>query len=767
MTKEKEAFLNNIVTLESLRRNISIRKRPYILKSVSHDQQEEYLKLGWEIDKKLKNKVRLKKPKSPERTFEDEVWMMFASLGFEKLNKPNSLIIPCGNPPYVKVNTIAFDKESIMVVNVETSVTPRKSNLKDKIEALGSRKNEIIKFLRKLSPDIQYKIKFILVTKNYYLSDADNEKLQSYQFVHFEEEAIQYYQDLSRHLGLSARFQLQGNLFSGQKIPELDNRVSAIRGKMGGHTYYSFSIEPEKLLKIGYVLHRNKANKKLMPTYQRIIKKSRLKNVQEFVENGGFFPNSIVISVDTTRKLKFELSKNQVDNSISRIGILHLPQQYRSAYIIDGQHRLYGYGNSEYKSKNSIPVVAFVNLEREKQVELFMQINENQKAVPKNLRNTLNADLLWSSENLNDQIRAVKLQIAQDLGEDVDSPLFEKIIIGENVKSNNRCVTIDTIKTALDRTNFFGTNSKDELKERGTFHIGNNEKTYKNVLKYLKGCLQFFKDGNSNEWEKGEGENNEGFLSINAGVYALILIFSDIMDLLIEKGKVVPGKGKVDTIISEAKYYLTPLINHFNTISNQERDEFRRSYGIAGRTKYWRKLQIIIRKSRAGFNPKGLDEELQKEEKQFNSEAFSIISDIEISFRRDFREKLEDHHGGLWFKRGVPESVYESAIALAAKKNRDISNPEEEKTPWDCLHIIDYRKIALYSSNWRDLFEKAYTKPGEEKIGNKEEKTKWMVRLEQIRNKVAHNEGITKSESEFINELNEWLINGSINNNLK
>ena len=59
---------------------------------------------------------------------------------------------------------------------------------------------------------------------------------------------------------------------------------------MGGYTYYSFSIEPEKLLKIGYVLHRNKANRKLMPTYQRLIKKSRLKSVQDFVDNGGFFP---------------------------------------------------------------------------------------------------------------------------------------------------------------------------------------------------------------------------------------------------------------------------------------------------------------------------------------------------------------------------------------------------------------------------------------------------------------------------------------------
>lgn len=59
---------------------------------------------------------------------------------------------------------------------------------------------------------------------------------------------------------------------------------------MGGFKYYSFSIEPERLLKIGYVLHRNEANKNMMPTYQRLIKKNRLKSVQQFVNNGGYFP---------------------------------------------------------------------------------------------------------------------------------------------------------------------------------------------------------------------------------------------------------------------------------------------------------------------------------------------------------------------------------------------------------------------------------------------------------------------------------------------
>lgn len=81
------------------------------------------------------------------------------------------------------------------------------------------------------------------------------------------------------------------------------------------------------------------------------------------------------------KKLRFDLATPQVENAISRIGILYLPQLYRSAYIIDGQHRLYGYADSKHTEDNTVPVVAFVNLDKDKQVELFMEINENQKAV--------------------------------------------------------------------------------------------------------------------------------------------------------------------------------------------------------------------------------------------------------------------------------------------------------------------------------------------------------------------------------------------------
>lgn len=143
---------------------------------------------------------------------------------------------------------------------------------------------------------------------------------------YFSDTTVEYYTDLAKHLGSCSRYQLLGSLFANQEIKNMDDRVPAIQGKMGGYTYYSFSIEPEKLLKIGYVLHRSEANKNMMPTYQRLIKKKRLQEVRSFINDGGYFPNSIIISIDTNGKgLVFDQSASKVDSTISKIGILHIP----------------------------------------------------------------------------------------------------------------------------------------------------------------------------------------------------------------------------------------------------------------------------------------------------------------------------------------------------------------------------------------------------------------------------------------------------------
>lgn len=769
MTEEQlHTFRESLVPKKNLRGTIAKRKKPHIYESIHPELVDRYISEGWEIDREFKTKIRMKKLKPFDMAFEDEVWTTIAKLGFTDLNKDRNFKMPYSIDPWLtqQIDVFAADSETILLIECKASNgEPKKGNFKEVIEAIGGKREGILKSIRKIYPSSKHKVKFILATKSYFLSVPDIERLENFGILHFDEEIIQYYQDLTKHLGLSARFQLLGNLFDGQEIPEIQNKIPAIEGKMGGHTYYSFSIEPEKLLKIGYVLHRNKANKKLMPTYQRLIKRSRLKSVQEFVEDGGYFPNSIIIDISTKRKLKFERSGNQVNEALSKIGVLHLPKKYRSAFIIDGQHRLYGYANSEYKSKNSIPVVAFINLSRKEQVRLFMQINENQKAVPKNLRNTLKADLLYNSDFLNEQVNALKLQLAQDLGEEKTSPLYDRVIVGENPKTSTRCIKIDSIKIGFDRSNFFGQFTRTEIKESGTFYLGNNDSTYNKLFPFIQGAFNLIREGLPHEWS--QGEENEGFLSINAGIESLIRVFSDVVNHLTKLGKIKPKSDTTEKLVDEMAYYIDPLIEYFKNLTSDQRLELRKSYGTGGRAKYWRLLQKAINNVRSDFNPEGMVKYWKDEAKAYNEESFKMIRDLETHMNDDFQKRLKKVHGINWFKSGLPKKVYDDANQRASDKNYEAKTKAEEVEPWGCLNIIDYRKIAIYGRNWSEVFEKHYTKPGEEKLrGGKDAKTGWMQKLEKIRNQNFHSYSVKEDEYEFLCDLHEWLIQKIVENDL-
>ena len=427
---------DKIVTGKELAAAKTLRNKQYIEKKERRIALPELIEEGWEEYKQYKNPkfvgVRMKKPFYD--FFEDSVWLLFAKMGFKYMNSDRDFVMSYDfqNPDHTQqIDVFAADEESVIIVECKSAETRREGNFKKEIEALHSQMDSLRKEARKQFPGRN--VKFVWATQNYILSRADKKRLDDWGIVHFGDATVAYYQGLVKHLGTSARYQLLGNLFANTEIKNMEDRIPAIQGKMGGFTYYSFSIEPERLLKIGYVLHRSEANKNMMPTYQRLIKKTRLNAVQRFVEAGGYFPNSLIISIDTDgRGLRFDKSATQLDGAIPKLGILHLPKKYRSAYIIDGQHRLYGYSDSDYATSNSIPVVAFVDLDRAEQIKLFMDINENQKSVDKNLRVILNADLLWDSKNFNEQRQALRSKIAQMLGEEETSPLRGRVIVGQD-----------------------------------------------------------------------------------------------------------------------------------------------------------------------------------------------------------------------------------------------------------------------------------------------------------------------------------------------
>jgi DNA sulfur modification protein DndB len=203
---------------------------------------------------------------------------------------------------------------------------------------------------------------------------------------------------------------------------------------------------------------------------------------------------------------------------------------------------------------------------------------------------------------------------------------------------------------------------------------------------------------------------------------------------------------------------LDPVIHFFKNIDEDQELELRSRHGSGGDTKYWRTLEQVVNETHSDFNPEGLQEYIKKEAKEFNDRSFSLVRELEQYLKTDFKQRLEVKFGKNWWKKGVPPDVYEKGELLASKKNREIENELDEVSPWDCLNnLTDHRKIVL--KNWRDIYEKEYTKPGEEKLpGGKDAKTKWIVELGRIRNENFNAYSVTEEEFAFLTELHEWLI---------
>jgi DNA sulfur modification protein DndB len=751
-----EAFAGEIVAEKSIGAETRKRLSPYRFETVPLSHQTDYEADGWVLNRKLRRSVVMRRRKPHDALFEDRVWAAMAKLNFLMLNKtrPFRLTDKPGINERLPINVFAADDEVALVIQCRSTQAPARSLFRQEVEGIQSARAEVVRVLKHILPN--RKIKFVLATNNFVLSEKTSDTIKAADIVHMDEDTIDYYLELAEHLGRAARFQLLGNLFAGAKIPGLEPRVAAIQSRMGGYVYYSFAIEPSRLLKMGYILHRNKANSELMPTYQRLIKKSRLKNVAQFVDGGGFFPNSVIVNIESgTRGLRFDRAATSSDTA-AKVGVLHLPQTYRAAYIIDGQHRLYGYADSHRAETDLIPVVAFIGLPHSNQAQLFMQINENQQAVPKNLRNTLNADLYYDSSDMREQIRALRLRIAQRLEEHKMSPLRGRIILGEDKSTALRCITIDSINIGLDRGNFIGSPVKSSLREPGTFYRGANDPTLGALVPFLELSFAYLRENLSSQWQLGKADG--GFVFINNGIESLLRILSDIVDHLVATGRTNPRIDDPTSVFEEVRTYLEPLVRFLDGRDHNEATEFRRLVGNAGRARYWRRLQVAINTAIPEFNPPGLAEYVADETKAFNTESFNIIRDIETFLKTDIRRRLQDHFGSRWFKDGVPYKIYHDAMELAAEKNRDRDTADEVE-PWDCLHLSAYQQILQHDhKTWQELFERQYTRPGEEaRKASWRSKTSWLIELNRIRNENDHTYSVKESEYNFLVAIHTWL----------
>jgi DNA sulfur modification protein DndB len=753
MSKDEERSLLAPIVSSDGEKHAEFKRRrdEFVYMKVPAGGESPYLADGWTISKKLKRQIRLARAKSLDRRFEDRVWRLFYRMGYQDLNKGHEFKIRYkaadGSYREKQVDIFAKDAETVIVGECKCcdDYKPRQLS-KDIAEFVGLRKQFADAIRAHYGREYKPKILWFFFTDKILWSSADGEKAITEQFKVMKEREIDYFSQLSEHLGRATRYQFLAEYLGGQKIPELKGiKVPAIRGKLGGKTFYSFVSTPEELLKICFVNHRTLADPLALPTYQRLVKRSRLKAIGEFIEKGGYFPTNILINFDEKRR--FDKRAND-ENADVQFGDLHLPDKYKSAWIVDGQHRLYGYSIIDPKfSKQNVAVIAFEELKREDEANLFVTINHEQKSVPRTLLDELDADLKWGSTVPSERLASMAARIVQALAEAVGGPLFRRII-AQGMKGDDAvCLTMPEIKGGIVRSHLIGSLAlKRKMLVSGPLSSDNDARTVKRATQSINLFLDQLRLANAERWDSGR----PGGFCVNVGMRAMFLLFYSAIKHVESKQKNFdPNNATPQEISYEVTDVVRPLINFLHSVPDAEYlERFAGKYGSGGPPEYFYELSQIIWEHDKSFSPEGLQEYIASKDEVRIKEAESTIKFIENRITEiviDYFKKI--HGANYWNYIGTKE------MRVKAYERQQEETPEKQLEIEAYLDFIDKKKIVEKNENWT-VFKVYFDIPLLKEKGFAKN-LKWMDKLNELRRIVAHpHKRAFKSEDlEFL----EWI----------
>ena len=218
--------------------------------------------------------------------------------------------------------------------------------------------------------------------------------------------------------------------------------MPAVRGRIGGRRFYQFTIEPDRLLKIAFISHRARLDAESVGAYQRMLRKGRLRDIRRYIDEGGVFPTNVVVNFRTRRR--FDVSADKPAGDVA-LGTLWLPNTYKSAWIIDGQHRLYGFAGSKWSKSMQLPVLAFEALPPNEEARLFVDINNKQVKVQRSLLVELMSELYWGSPVPDEAYYAVLSRIVALLGKDIASPFRGRMVQEGDTQTAETPLTVTAI----------------------------------------------------------------------------------------------------------------------------------------------------------------------------------------------------------------------------------------------------------------------------------------------------------------------------------
>ncbi len=746
-------------------------------KSVEHSLVDDLLKDGWEeFGQPMKTRTKLRRRKSHHVQFEDDIWCQLYRLGYRYFNVDREFKLPYGKADAERkqIDVLAVNQDSILLVECKASENSSKSpSFKTEFEALRLRLDGHRRALEQLFGPGR-KIKYIFATRNYRISrnGIDATRLTEAGGFLYNDNAYEYVEALLRTYKGAAHYQFMAMLFKGQDINKTRIEVPAIEGRMGRdkRKYYMFSIEPELLLKLGFVLHRTRANEAEMPTYQRLLVPGRLKGIGKFIEDGGYFPNSVILNFsEKLKKVEFQ-PHGHSGVTRSRNGILKIPNSYAIAYIIDGQHRIYGYADSTFKSTNTIPVVAFIGLDSSEQLEMFMDINQNQKAVSPTLRITLEEDLYWSAPRLDSRMKALRSSIIRQLSGDQSGPLFGKIALGEDKAALKakpfadallRCGLLPEAKgnkfVELEKnTSLYNTSSHDNEKEMQLARV--------RTVDFLNACYEY-----AEEYFKDDAQTLRNFIVYNRGSYAFVNLIGSLNTYLTKQGK-INLKSSTEDRVGAIRKYLQALFEALKGVSEEDKEQLLGKLGTGAEIIWFRMFQGYVNKIFAEYEPPDLLDWKERQDKELQNKGRAIGTEVERHLKKVVTSNLQQIFGMNWdIEIGSIQRECEKRAREQMEQNYKDGLGRKE-IPWtDMFTVSDYKKII--EKYWTrkpdpapegfETFESCFALDIGHGFNSKSEKLKWLSFFGSYRNNWAHEgtkeKGLNREEVDLLQLIHKKL----------
>ncbi len=752
-------MLTNVEPVENLRSLARLKKQSYEAKTVTYSLAQDAVSKGWAIHRKNKKSVRLRRQKPHDVYFLDRIWSLLHQMNFTHLSDVNGAELTQrlskNDGRKTSLDIVGVDNELAISIKCQSAEELcRWTNFKEELSTFASIRQQ---FANSVNTQFQlgYKRKVILAifVSNTILSEEDRQEAEKAKVLLFSEEDIDYYERLISHLGTAAKYQFFADMLPGEKVPGLEIRVPAVRARIGGTYCYTFSISPEYLLKISYVSHRAKGKASDIHTYQRMLSKYRLRSIRKYISEDGIFPTNIVINLEKKR-LQFEQVHQKTDSRDRRqgsgvLGWLDIRPAYKSAWIIDGQHRLFAYSGHELAPRSLLSVLAFEGLPASKQAKLFIDINAKQKSVKRSLLQELHAELHWDAETPEIRAGAIISKAILALDADPESALHQRIQKADAQRDSTRCITLTSIYTAIEGNRFHIAEKKHgHVAKFGPLWAGSNDKTLKRTAFIFKNWFNTIRMGANDWWDKGSGEG--GGLAMNDGIVTCVNVLGSVFHHLdnTENNLIDLDDNILFNLIRE----VAELVGeYFGSLSEEERKNFRSMRGKQGQAQRTRRCQKWLHERLPSFNPPGLEKFLEVEKAETNKKAKEIIDRIEKTLQKlvlgALRQKFGKDESGWWMS-GVPKNTRHK---VSQKYEEDDGRRGGKEYYFDLIH---YKKVAI--ENW-EIFSSILDYSGK---GNKQNRTSWIDKVNDKRNIVSHaSSGIllTVEQLRQLEEYERWL----------